>query len=447
MKNRRELLQAAALSAAPAFLPRGRGANSRIRLGIAGLHGRGFSLLRSLLQMTEDNVEVATLCDVDSEVLARRAGEFEKLSNGRRVATAPDMRRMIEDKSLDAIIHATPTHWHCLGGLWTIQAGKDAYIEKPLALTLAEGRKLVAAARKHDRIVQHGTQCRSSPEVLEGMALLREGAIGEVAAARGLGHKYRPGIGPVKPAAPPPTLNYDMWRGPSPMKPYSANQVHYNWHWFWDTGNGDFGNLGVHGLDVMRMALNLSGVPERVQSMGGNFFFHDAKETPNYQTSAFRYRGRNVLLEYSVRNGCTNSEAGMGESIPFTMGSKFDAHAVIIYGSEGFMLIPDFVSYYVYLGRNRKLVKKRVGTGSAESNIPHLRNFFKAMRSRKHTDLNADVEEGRRSAAMCHLANIACRVRRTLVLNPQTEQILGDPEATALTSRTFRPPYDLPNAF
>jgi predicted dehydrogenase len=446
MNKRREFLQAAALSVAPAFLTRGLGANDRIRLGIAGVRGRGFSLMRSLLQMSEDNVEVATLCDVDGEVLAQRAAGFEKLSGGRRVATTGDMRRMLEDKSLDAIIHATPTNWHALGGLWTIQAGKDAYIEKPLALTLAEGRKLAEAARKHKRIVQHGTQCRSSPEMLEAMALLREGAIGEVSVARGIGHKYRPSIGALKAATPPPTLNYDMWRGPAPMKPYSANQVHYGWHWFWDTGNGDLGNLGVHGLDVMRMALGLRDVPARVQSMGGSFFFKDAKETPNYQTSVFEFKGRNVMLEYSIRSSYSNSEGGMGESIPFTMGDKRDSHALIIYGSEGYMLLPDYISYYVHLGRDRKLVKKRVGPGPGESNVPHLRNFLQAMRSRKHTDLNADVEEGRKSAAMCHLANIAYRVGRTLVIDPQSEEILHDREATALSGRSFRPPYGLPAA-
>ena len=206
-----------------------------------------------------------------------------------------------------------------------MQAGKDAYIEKPLALTLWEGRKIVEAARKYGRIVQHGTQCRSSPEILEAMSHCREGAIGEVYLVRGIGHKYRPSIGPLKPETPPSTLNYEMWRGPAPMKPYSANQVHYNWHWFWDTGNGDLGNLAVHGLDVARMAMGLDGLPDRVQSMGGNFVFHDAKETPNFQTSVFRYTKRNVMLEYSIRNAYSNSEGGMGESIPFTLGDKRDS--------------------------------------------------------------------------------------------------------------------------
>jgi len=445
MTSRRQFLQASPLFLAPAFLPGGLAANNRIRVGIAGLNGRGFALLRSLLEIGADsNVEVAALCDVDAEVLAKRAAACEKLNRGRRVTAVGDMRRMIEDPSLDAIVHATPTNWHALGAVWTMQAGKDAYVEKPLALTLGEGRLVAEAARKYGRMVQHGTQCRSSPEILEAMSLLREGAIGDVYLVRGIGHKYRPSIGPLKQEPPPATLNYDLWRGPAPMKPYSANQVHYNWHWFWDTGNGDLGNLAVHGLDVARMALGLDGPPDQVQSLGGNFVFHDAKETPNFQTSVFRYRQRNVMLEYSIRNAYSNSEGGMGESIPFTLGDKRDSHAVIIYGSEGYMLLPDYISYYIHLGRDRKLAKQRIGTGAADPVGFHLQNFLQAMRSRKPADLTADVEEGRKSAALCHLANIAYRVGRTLTVDPATEEIAGDAAASALATRAYRQGYELP---
>ena len=282
-------MQAGALFLVPSFLPGGIAANDRIRVGIVGVKGRGSGLMRSLLEMGPDNVEVAALCDVDSEVLRSAAAQCQKLNGGTPVTAVADMRRLIGRQVARRHRPRDADQWHALGAIWTMQAGKDAYVEKPLALTLWEGRKIVEAARKYGRIVQHGTQCRSSPEILEALALLREGAIGEVYLARGIGHKYRPGIGPLKPEAPPSALNYEMWRGPAAMKPYSANQVHYNWHWFWDTGNGDLGNLAVHGLDVARMALGLDGLPDRVQSMGGNFVFHDAKETPNFQTSVFRY--------------------------------------------------------------------------------------------------------------------------------------------------------------
>ncbi|WP_321476893.1 Gfo/Idh/MocA family oxidoreductase [uncultured Paludibaculum sp.] len=443
MQVTRRTILASAAAAAPA-LPRSPGsANNRIRVGIAGVSGRGNSLMKSIHRLAAEDVEVAALCDVDASALAKRAAEFQQLT-GKPVPTVPDMRRMLDDKSIDAVIHTTPTNWHSLGGLWTLQAGKDAYIEKPLALTLDEGERLVAATRKTNRIVQHGTQCRSGPEILEAMHLLREGVIGDIYLARGIGHKYRPGIGQLAPQAPPSTLNYDMWRGPAPMKPYSPNQVHYNWHWFWDTGNGEVGNLAVHSLDVMRMVLGLHEFPDRVQSMGGHLIFDDCKEAPNVQTSVFHYANRRVVLEHSVRSGYTNSEAGMGEQIAFTLGDRRDAHGLIFYGTEGYMVLPDYISYYTYLGRDRKAGPTRVGTRPPEANEPHLVNFFKAMRSRKKGDLNAEVEEGRRSAALCHYANIAYRTGRTLQIDSQSGQIQNDPEAAALGRREHRAPYQLP---
>lgn len=418
--------------------------NGRIRVGIAGIRSRGFFLARTLHGMTADNVEVAAICDVDAEPLAAKAADLEKLG-AKKPAMYSDLRKMIDDRSLDVIVHSTPTNWHALGGLWTLQAGKDAYIEKPLALTLEEGRLLVRAAERYGRIVQHGTQCRSSPELLEAQEQVRRGVIGEVYMARGVAHKYRPSIGPLKPEKPPANLNYDLWRGPAPMKPYSANQVHYLWHWFWDTGNGDMGNLAVHGLDSMRMFLDLEEMPTEVQSMGGDFVFkNDARECPTVQTTAYRFGKRKLFIDYSLRNGYTNTEAGMGEAIPFTMGDPRDSCAVILMGSEGFLIQPDYISYRTYLGRDRKPGPSRIGTGPADPAAYHLSNFLKAVRSRKKQEQTADAEQGRKSAAMCHLANIAYRTGRTLRLDPVTEEILGDPEAAKLAGRTYRAPYTLP---
>jgi predicted dehydrogenase len=443
-RDRRSFLGAAAALAGGPLLQLGRGAASdRIRVGIVGMGGRGNSLMKSLHRIASDNVEVVALCDVDSAALASRAKDFERLT-GRRAATFGDMRKLLEDKSIDAVVHTTPDNWHAVGGAWTMQAGKDAYIEKPLALTLWEGEKVVEAARKHRRIVQHGTQSRSSPEILEGMEQLRRGVIGEIYMARGIGHKYRPSIGREKPSDPPASLNYEMWRGPAPMKPYKRNQVRYDWHWFWDTGTGDLGNLAVHGLDVMRMAFDLKDLPEQVQSAGANLVWDDDKETPNFQTCVYNYKKRKVLLEYSIRNGHSNSEAGMGESIPMRLGNdKWSAHGLVIYGSEGYMVLADLISYRTYLGRARKPGPARIGAGLPESNEPHLQNFFKAVRSRRHEDLNADVEEGRRSAALCHLANISYRVGATLQVDPRTEKI-ANRAAEALRRRPLRAPYTIP---
>ena len=419
-------------------------ANDRIRVGIAGIRSRGYFLAHTLQGMTRDNVEVVAFCDVDAEPLAAKAADFEKIS-GRKPAVYGDMRKMIDDRSLDVILHATPTNWHALGGIWTMQAGKDAYIEKPLALTLEEGRMLSRAAQRYQRIVQHGTQCRSSPEILEAREQIKRGVIGEVYMARGVAHKYRPSIGKLQPGKPPAHLNYEMWRGPAPMKPYSPNQVHYLWHWFWDTGNGDMGNLAVHGLDAMRMILDIEEAPTQVQSMGGDFVFKDdARECPTVQTTAYRFGNRKLFIDYSLRNGYSNTEQGMGEAIPFTMGDPRDSCATIFLGSEGFLIQPDYISYRTYLGRDRKPGPSRIGTGPADPAAWHLSNFLKAVRSRKTSELTADVEQGRKSAALCHFSNIAYRVGRTLRIDPATEEILGDPEAAKLASRPWRAPYQLP---
>ena len=432
------------MAAAPAFLTRGLAANDRIRVGIVGIRSRGYFLAKTLYGMAAENVEVTAFCDVDAEPLAAKAAQFEKLS-GRKPEVYGDMRKMLEDRSIDVVVHATPTNWHALGGIWTMQAGKDAYIEKPLALTLEEGRLLAQAAHHYNRIVQHGTQCRSSPEILEMRDQIRRGVIGEVYMARGIAHKYRPSAGKLQPSRPPANLNYDMWRGPAPMIPYSANQVHYLWHWFWDTGNGDMGNLAVHGLDVMRMVLDIEEAPTQVQSMGGDFVFSDdARQCPTVQTTAYRFGKRKLLIDYSLRNGYSNTESGMGEAIPFTMGDPRDACATIYLGSEGYLIQPDYISYRTYLGRDRKPGPSRVGRGPADPAAWHLANLLKAMRSRKTSDLAADVEQGCKSAALCHFSNIAYRVGRTLRIDPKTEEIVGDPEAAQLARRSSRAPYQLP---
>jgi predicted dehydrogenase len=419
--------------------------NDRIRVGVAGIRNRGSFLAKTLFGMKDANAEVVAFCDVDSAPLRAKGAEFEKLS-GRKPALYGDMRKMLEDRSIDVVLHATPTNWHTLGGLWTMQAGKDVYIEKPLALTPEESRLLVQAARRTNRIVQHGTQCRSSPEILELKEQIQKGVIGEVYMARGIDYKYRPSIGKLAPTTPPADLDYDMWRGPAPMIPYSANQVHYLWHWFWDTGNGDMGNIAVHGLDVIRMVLDIEEAPSQVQSMGGSFVFRDdARECPTVQTSAFRFANRKLFVDYSLRNGHTNTEAGMGDLIPFTLSDPRESTASLYMGSEGFAIQPDYTSYRTYLGRDRKPGPSRIGTGPSDPAAFHLANFLKAVRSRKSSDLTADVEQGRKSALWCQLANIAYRVGRTLNVDPTTGEILGDADAIKLCRRSYRAPYHLPS--
>lgn len=440
--KRRDLLKASAATA-PAFLAQGANPNSRIRVAVVGLRGRGWDLLKCFHQLeSEENIELAAVCDVDQNVMRDRLAKYEKLG-AKRPETCSDLRKLLENKDIDVVAHSTPTHWHSLGGIWTCQAGKDAYVEKPMSHNIWEGRKLVEAARKYNRMVQHGTQCRSSPVLLEAKQQMREGLIGKLFMARGVCFKYRGTVGRVKLADVPAGIDYDMWLGPAPLRPFSPQRFHYNWHWHWDYGAGDIGNMGVHQLDLIRMGLDLDTHPDRVQAMGGRYVFDDDRETPNVHSVFYSYRGRNLQVEMAVRGAYTNFEALMGTDLPFRLGAKSDIAGVIFYGSEGYLVIPDYTSYYTFLGKERTPGPRRVDTEDLFANLPHIRNFLKAVRSRKHTDLNADVEEGHKSTALSHLGNIAYRTGHEVNFDPIKEQCL-EADANALLRRTYRKPYEIP---
>jgi predicted dehydrogenase len=440
--DRRTFLKSGAAAAAPAIAS-GASANGRIRVGIAGLRGRGWDLMQTIHQLSAaENVELAAVCDADETVMRDRLRKFDSLA-GKQPAAHVDMRRMLDDRSIDAVLHATPTHWHCLGGVWTCQAGKDAYVEKPMSHNVWEGRKLVEAARKYGRMVQHGTQCRSSPVVLEAVRKMREGLIGRLFMARGACFKFRGTVGRVKPGEVPKGVNYDLWVGPAPLQGFSPQRFHYNWHWHWAYGAGDIGNMGVHQLDLIRLGLDLDAHPSMVQAQGGRYVYDDDRETPNVHSAFYHYPGRHLQVEMSVRGTYTNLEAGMGTDLPFRLGAKTDIAGVIFIGSEGYLVIPDYSSYYTFLGQNRTPGPKRVDTEDLLQNAPHMRNFLKAMRSRKHTDLTADVEEGHKSAALSHLANIAYRTGRAVTFDPRKETC-AEPAAGALLRREYRSPYIIP---
>jgi len=249
------------------------GANDRVRVAVCGLHGRGKDHLDGFSRVP--NVEIAALCDVDENVLRKRLGEV-----GGKPQAYVDIRKLLEDKSIDAISIATPNHWHSLMSIWACQAGKDVYVEKPCSHNLWEGGHLVRAAEKYNRVVQHGTQIRSAPAIEEAIKGLREGVLGEVYMARGLCFKRRDTIGHASEEAVPAGVHYDLWTGPAPLKPFTRNRFHYNWHWSWDTGNGDLGNQGVHQIDVARWGLGVK-FPNRVSAVGGHFMFDDDQQTPN----------------------------------------------------------------------------------------------------------------------------------------------------------------------
>lgn len=445
--NRRRFVQEAATVAAgaavlgaPAIAASPKSPNGRIRAAIVGLRGRGRSHIKAVHSLEKrENVEIAAFCDVDENVLGERMNDYEKLA-GRRVGkTATDMRELLDDKDIDVVFFATPNFWHSLGTIWACQAGKDVYVEKPLSHNAFEGRQAVASARKYDRIVQHGTQNRSSPEIIEGVERLKEGVIGDVYMARGLAFKWRNTIGRHQEGPVPEGVDYDLWKGPAPDRPYSNLRLHNKWHWQWDYGNGELGNQGVHQLDIMRWALDLD-LPTRVQSMGGKFVHQDDQETPNVQNVLYEYEGRDLALNFDIRPWISNVEAGIGEEWP-THGV---CTGLIFYGSEGYMVLPHYAAYYTYLGKQKKKGPFAEDPTDKIKDQPHFDNFIHAVRSHKQTDLNADVEEGHKSSLMAHLANISYRVRRQIDFDPSTEEIRDDDAATQLLTRTYRAPFIVP---
>src|SRR5262252_7915741 len=287
------------------------GANDRVRLAICGVRGRGNDHLRGFTRVP--GVEIAALCDVDESVLNQRLGEVGKLGLGRPKSYV-DVRKLLEDKDIDAISIATPNHWHSLMGIWAVQAGKDVYVEKPCSHNTFEGRQLVAAVKKYNRICQHGSQWRSNPGLIEAMGHLKDGTIGDVYMARGLCFKWRPSIGKAPQEPVPAGVHYDLWTGPAPLKPFTKNRFHYNWHWIWDTGNGEVGNQAIHEIDIARWGLGVR-FPTMVSAMGGHFLFEDDQETPNVLNATYYFDGpdgKREMMELEVRPWITNHEAEIG---------------------------------------------------------------------------------------------------------------------------------------
>src|SRR5450432_3047821 len=294
--------------------------NDTVRVACVGVHGQGRTHIRHYSEM--QNVEIAAICDIDESVLNARIGELEKAGK-KRPAAYTDFRKLLEDKTIDAVSIAPPNHNHTLQTVWACQAGKDVYVEKPCSHDMFEARQIVAAAHKYDRLVQHGTNSRSSI-AREAIKHIREGLIGDVYMARSLTFKWRDTIG-RKPEEPVPAgVHYDLWQGPAPQHPFTQNRFHYNWHWFWDYGNGDLGNQGIHQMDIARWALNKEALPNAVMSLGGRFGYVDDGETPNTELSFFDYGDSHLIFE--VRGLKTD-------------GLKGTKIGNIVYGSEGYVVV------------------------------------------------------------------------------------------------------------
>jgi predicted dehydrogenase len=414
------------------------GKNEEIQIGVMGFNGRGKSHIDE--HQKAEGVNVTALCDVDERIWGDGQKRLEN-AGGSTPAFYHDIRKMLENKSLDAISIATCNHWHALGTIWACQAGKDVYVEKPASHHFTEGRKMVEAARKYNRIVQHGTQSRSSEGYRDAIARIHAGEIGKVYMAKGLCYKTSGGrgtrgnIGWAKTEPAPKGLHFDTWLGPAPTQPFHTNIVHYRWHWFWDFGNGDMGNQGVHELDKARWGLNKNEFPVQITAFGGRHTGpKDQGETPNILTCAYVYED-GAQLVFETRGLTSNEEAG--EKI-----------GNIFYGSDG----PEGVEGWMTLGERKAHLRdpKQTATlelepvgGNGNPNI--FGNFHDAMRSRKVEDLNADVLEGHYSAGTIHLGNIAFRLGRTLHFDPKTERFINDNEANAMLTRKPRPPFNVPD--
>jgi predicted dehydrogenase len=433
----------AAVWAAPRLARAAAGANDRIRVAVVGLGGRGrVSHCGALLEMAQDNVEIAALCDCD-ESRMQLAAKFCEEKSGKRPALVADYGQLLDDRSIDAVSLATPNHWHALQTILACQAGKDVYVEKPASHNIFEGRKMIEAARKYQRVVQHGTQCRTSPKIREGIEKLQAGAIGRVYMARGIAFKTR--AGGRRQAEPVPAgMNWDRWVGPAPLEPYNKLAIQ-RWRFLKNYGNGEIGDQGVHQLDIIRWGLGLQTHPTKVQSMGGRLAHPDDDEdTPGNQVFACEYAGKNLLVTFETRDWLTNSESGMGIEYPFV--DHRNVVGVIFLGSEGYMIFPDYSSYHTFLGPKREPGPSGAVDGSPMMDLDQFQNWIAAVRSRRIEELTADIQQGHLSSCMAHLANIAYATGRTLQFDPAAERFLGDEEANRLLSRDYRSPYIVPDA-
>ena len=450
------------------------GANDTIRVGVAGINGRGGAHIGELA--ARDGVEITYLIDVDETRFSPRLRDIQKkqAESKKPTSAAPrcvqDVREALEDKNLDAITIATTNHWHSLMTIWACQAGKDVYVEKPISHNVFEGRQCVAAAKKYNRVVQHGTQNRSSAGKAKMIAAVQSGKYGKLQVAKGYCAKPRWSIDFKKAEMPPETLNWELWLGPAPQQPFHRNLVHYNWHWFWDTGNGDIGNQGVHEIDIARWAIQGGTLPTEVWSLGGRFAYEDQGQTPNTQMAVYKYPD-DVLLVFEVRG-----LVGKHKDWPAKVTNEF-------YTSEG--VIRDG-KFYPKGDKPAESIKfdgdVKVAAGGA------FGSWINAIRTRKPEDNNCDAEVAHYSAALCHLANISYRLGapapfskenqtlgdnaqvvetfnnlrenlqavdvkldatdyqlgRVLKFDPAAEKFVGDEEANKLLTRDYRAPFVVP---
>jgi predicted dehydrogenase len=383
--------------------------------------GRGRQLLRPFSSFKD--VDIAYLCDVDESFFVH--GQKLLTSAMRPEAKIEkDLRRVLEDKNVDAVVVATPDHWHALATIWACQAGKHVYVEKPASHNLIEGRRMVEAARKYHRVVQLGTQSRSSASLARAAELVQSGKLGKIPHARAWIGGGRPNIGRQKDTSVPAGVDYDLWLGPAPERAFNVNRFHYRWHWMWDYGTGELGNNGIHALDRIRWIMNLDA-PTRIVAAGGKFFYDDDQETPDTLNVTYEFPTCSVSWEHRVW-------------------SKSTGDGIALYGENGTLLL-DREGWHVEKGI--EAADKGDGQQEKVEGAIHQRNFIDCIKSSSGANVkkpNADIEEGHKSTRLCHLGNIAFRTCRAIRFDVQTETCIDDSEANHLLGRSYRKPFVVP---
>jgi predicted dehydrogenase len=406
--------------------------NKKVVLGVMGVNSRGAFLAQKLAAIPD--AEIGYICDVDSKAMDKCIAEIEKIT-GKKPKGITDIRQLLEKKDLDALVIATPDHWHAPATILACQAGKHVYVEKPCSHNPHEGEMAIAAAAKYNKMVQMGSQRRSFSNVQKMVQELHDGIIGRAYFARGWYVNNRKSIGFGKPAPVPSNLNYDLWQGYAPRRPYKDNLIHYNWHWFWNWGTGEALNNGTHEIDVMRWGLGVD-FPDRVTSSGGRFAFKDDWETPDTQTILVNFPN-NTAITWEGRSCNSFNSEGVGRGVVF-------------YGDKGTINYGGGNGYQVY-DYNNKLVKEvkdetPVDAGNKVSPTElldrvHLQNFITSIQG--DTQLNQTIINGHKSTVIPQLGNIAQRMGRVLNCDPKNGHILHDPEAMKLWSREYEPGWDL----
>lgn len=392
------------------------GPNDKVRVAIIGCNGRGLNHISAYLSLPQ--AEIACICDVDSRALAKGIDAVDK-AQGRKPKAEKDLRRVLEDPSIDAVSIATPDHWHTPAAILACAAGKHVYVEKPGSHDGNESELIVAAARKYKRVVQMGNQRRSWPWVQEAIQALHDGEIGKLYFARCWYTNHRATIGHGQAAPVPEWLDYDLWQGAVPEAPYQDNLVHYNWHWFWRYGTGELGNNGVHSLDLARWGMKLD-LPKRVTCGGGRYHFNDDWQTPDLYVATYDFGDKAVVWEGQSCDPRGFEGAGFG---------------VNFYGENGSMTVTSGAKVYDLKDKLvREIAPKK--TGSYSYDAVHFANFLAGVREGK--PLNSEIEDGQKSTLLCHLGNIAWRTGHTVNFDPATRRVSDDMQATALWKRAYR---------